>query len=83
MMALVVVAFCSDRIAYVRGGGGMAMMVFVPSTEEEEEEQAIRVAIVPLLRVVTDIILFAANSLLRNAWRAREIVLIPGRMMQR
>jgi len=62
----------------------MAMMAVVPSTEEEEEEeQAIRVAIVPLLRVVADIILFAANSLLRNAWRAREIVLPPGRMMRR
>jgi hypothetical protein len=77
MMALVVVAFCSERIAYVRGG--MMAMVFVPSTEEEA--QAIRVAMVPL-RVVADIIIFAANSLLHDAWRAREIVL-SGRMMRR
>ena len=54
-------------------------MVFVPSTEEEA--QAIRVAIVPL-RVVADIIIFAANSLLHDAWRAREFVL-SGRMMRR
>ena len=76
MIAFVVVAFCSDRIAYVRGGMPMTV-VFVTSTEEE---RAIRVAIVPL-RVVADI-LFTANSSPLHDDRAREIVL-PGRMMRR